>query len=104
MRYTGKRTLTKRDIAETLRQDELAGLTLSQSIRAVDGVMRALTEAFLGGDDVEIKNVCAFRQVMYERKKVASALHTGKEIIVPERRDVKLRLSKKVLELMNSGQ
>lgn len=101
MRSIGKRTLTKRDIAEMVRRDELAGLTLSQSIHAVDGVMRALCEAFVAGDDVEIKHVCAFRQVAKSRKRIAAALGTGKEVIVPERRDVRLRLSKRVLEMMN---
>lgn len=87
--------MTKQDLAKELFSN--TNLTLSQSIEAVEGLIKASKRAFKSGKNIYIRGFGTFRVTTRAAKK-ARDITRGKTINVPPRRTVKFILSRELKE------
>lgn len=75
-------------------------LTRLQAIEAVDGVIEAIRKSLVDGENVCIRGFASFRLVTRAPKK-ARDIYKGTAVYIPERRSVKLVLSKDLKAQLN---
>ncbi len=75
-------------------------LTRLQAIEAVEGVIEAIRKSLVDGENVYIRGFASFKLVTKAPKK-ARDINKGTTICIPERRSVKLALSKELNAQLN---
>lgn len=86
--------MTKLEIARELA--ERKDMPLADAIKAVDGVIDIMKDAFKNGRNVYLRGLCSF--VIKERKEKAGRNpRTGEVIIIPAHKEVKFNQSQSLI-------
>ena len=86
-------------IDQVVRKTELTSREATQAVEAMIGIFE---EAFIGGENIYIRGLATFKQVIRKEKKVRN-ITAGHSMEMPARRSVKLILSKELKDKMNDG-
>lgn len=90
---------TKQDIVEHLAK---RNIDRSTAMRAIEGIIEALTLSFINGESVSLRGLATFK-VKEVAEKVGRNISAGTAITIPAHKTVKLILSKELKNLMNNG-
>lgn len=86
--------MTKLEIARELA--ERKDMPLADAIKAVDGVIDIMKDAFKNGRNVYLRGLCSF--IIKERKeKTGRNPRTGEVIIIPAHKEVKFNQSQSLI-------
>ncbi len=91
--------MTKQDIIDHLTDN--CGLHRSSAIRAVDGVLNAISDALARGEAVTLRGFATIKPVK-KAEKIGRNMSTDTPIVIPAHRSAKLVLSKELKEKLNS--
>lgn len=80
---------------------ESEGVARPTAIKAVNAVINAIADSLKHGDTVYLRGLATFK-VRLAPPKIARDINAGKTIIVPERKTVKLILSKEIKKALDS--
>lgn len=87
---------TKQDIIEHLVK---RNIDRSTAMRAIEGVIEALTRSFIKGESVSLRGLATFR-VVDVAEKVGRNICAGTSMLIPAHKTVKLILSKELKNRM----
>lgn len=90
--------MTKQDIIEHLTNN--CGLHRSSAIRAVDGVINAISDALARGEAVTLRGFASIKPVD-KAEKIGRNMNNGTPIVIPAHRSAKLILSQELKEKLN---
>lgn len=90
---------TKQDIIDRLTMSH--GLHRSSAIRAVEGVIKIVSDALVSGNPVSIRGFGTIK-IVHIPEKVARDINTGTPLTVPAHRTARLLLSNNLKHRMNS--
>lgn len=90
--------MIKTELAQQLASSE--GLPLSTALKAVDGLLRVITQTLASGQAITLRGFGTLTPVTRRQR---NALHfkTKKPITIPAHTSVKLRISKQLIKLLN---
>lgn len=77
------------------------GMTYAQAKAVVDDVLEVITKALASGNDVELRGFATFRLRTIAGRK-GYDFHGGKNIDLPERKGVRVRMCKELLDKLNA--
>ena len=72
--------MTKNELAEQLSKE--TGLTRSQSINAVEGIMKVMRDTFIKREDIFLRGLGTFKIVVRKGKTARDITH-GTQVIIP---------------------
>ena len=78
--------MTKHQLVTALADE--TGLSRADSLRAIEGLMNVMSDAFATGDSIYLRGLGTFR-VRRSNKKIARDMKTGKQIILAPRLNLK---------------
>lgn len=90
--------MTKYTLIEHLVHNE--GLTRTSAIKAVDGVIRALTDTLALGLPVALRGFATIRPVQLAERRILD-IRTGEPILIPARRSVTIIPGKELKQALN---
>lgn len=91
--------MTKQDIIDYLTND--CGLHRASAIRAVDGVINAISSALAHQQAVTLRGFGTLKPID-KAEKIGRNIKTDQPIVIPAHRSVKLIVSKELKALLNS--
>lgn len=91
--------MTKQDIIDHLTND--CGLHRSSAIRAVEGVIGAISDSLARGEAVTLRGFATIKPVE-KAEKIGRDIGADKPMVIPAQRSAKLVLSKELKEKLNS--
>lgn len=91
--------MTKMELASAL-VEKVPGMKLSEAIAATEGVIEVISDALVAGDTITLRGFATIKPVVQAARK-GRDIKGGKVIDVPERRSVKLVLSKELKAKLN---
>lgn len=91
--------MTKQNLVDYLTHD--CGLHRSSAIRAVEGVITAISDSLAKGENVYLRGFATF-QVVERAEKLARNITTGEPVVVPAHKAVSLKLSSELKNKINS--
>lgn len=91
--------MTRQDIIDHLTYK--CGLHRSSAIRAVDGIIEAVTCALADGENVTLRGFATIKSVQVAER-VGRNINTGKPVVVPAHRSAKLVISQELKEKLNT--
>lgn len=91
--------MTKQDIIDHLTNR--CGLHRSSAIRAVDGVITAISESLARGESVTLRGFATIKPVD-KAEKLGRNISTDTPVVIPAHRSAKLVISKELKEKLNS--
>lgn len=90
--------MTKQDIIDHLTNN--CGLHRSSAIRAVEGVINAISDALAGGEAVTLRGFATLKPVL-KAEKMGRNISTDTPVVIPAHRSVKFVPSKELKEKLN---
>lgn len=93
--------MTKNDIAVELCK-RIADLPKSTALHVVEGVTDILSDAFVRGDNVYLRDFGSL-EVKTTKEKKARNINAGTTVVIPAQRTVKFKVSKQLKNRMNNG-
>lgn len=91
--------MTKQDIIDHLTNDR--GLHRSSAIRAVDGVIDAISDSLVRGEAVTLRGFATIKPVTVAEK-MGRNMNNDTPVVIPAHRAVKLVLSKELKDKLNA--
>ena len=91
--------MTKQDIIDYLTDD--CGLHRSSAIRAVDGVIGAISDSLARGEAVTLRGFATIKPID-KAEKIGRDMSADKPVVIPAHRSAKLVLSKELKEKLNN--
>lgn len=91
--------MTKQDIIDHLTYD--CGLHRSSAIRAIEGVLGAISDSLARGEAVTLRGFATIKPVELAEK-IGRNISADKPMVIPAHRSAKLVLSKELKEKLNS--
>ena len=92
--------MTKMELAQAL-MEKVPEMKLSEAIVATDGVIEVITDTLVAGETLTLRGFATIKPIVQAARK-GRDINAGKVIDVPERRNVKLVLSKELKTRMNN--
>lgn len=89
---------TKQTLVEHLTHN--CGLHRASAIQAVEGIIAKISECLINGDDVQIRGFGTFKNVELPERSSFN-LTTGVMSTIPAHRNVRLKVSKELKQLIN---
>ena len=93
--------MTKNDIAVELCK-RIPDLPKSTALHVVEGVTDILSDAFVRGDNVNLRGFGSL-EVKTTKEKKARNINAGTTVIIPAQRTVKFKVSKQLKDSLNNG-
>ena len=93
--------MTKNDIAVELCK-RIPDLPKSTALHVVEGVTDILSDAFVRGDNVNLRGFGSL-EVKTTKEKKARNINDGTTVIIPAQRTVKFKVSKQLKDSLNNG-
>lgn len=75
-------------------------ITLSTAFKAVDGVLRVITETLAKGESIQLRGFGSFA-VVNKPERIVKDIKTGKPITVPAHKSVHFKTSKETVTKLN---
>lgn len=75
-------------------------ITLSTAFKAVDGVLRVITETLAKGESIQLRGFGSFAAVN-KPERIVKDINTGKPIAVPAHKSVRFKPSKETVIKLN---
>jgi len=91
--------MTKQDIIDHLTND--CGLHRSSAIRAVEGVINAISDSLARGEAVTLRGFATIKPVE-KAEKIGRNISTDTPVVIAAHRSAKLVLSKELKDKLNS--
>lgn len=91
--------MTKQDIIDHLTNN--CGLHRSSAIRAVDGVINAISDSLSRGEAVTLRGFATIKPID-KAEKIGRNMKTDEPITIPAHRSAKLIISKELKDKLNS--
>lgn len=92
--------MTKQDIIDHLTND--CGLHRSSAIRAVEGVIGAISDSLVRGEAVTLRGFATIKPINVGER-IGRNLSAGTPVIIPAHRSAKLVLSRELKEKLKNG-
>lgn len=92
--------MTRQDIIDQMVKK--TDLTVKEATQAVEAIIDIFEEAFIGGENIYIRGLATFKQVIRKEKKVQN-ITRGHAMTMPAYRSVKLIIPKELKDKMNDG-
>lgn len=89
--------MTKNELADALAST--ASITKSQALKAIDGLIKASTEAFASGENIYLRGFGTFR-IDKRKASVARNITAGTAVTIPAHRKVKFVPCKELKNLI----